>query len=61
MPTPEVCNGKDDNCNGLIDEGVLSTCGTCDMSCTQQKHGPDYGNAFDPSKESSNGVGINKK
>ncbi len=61
LPTPEVCDGKDNNCNGLIDEGVLSTCGTCDMSCTQQNHGPDYGNAFDPSKESSNGVGINKK
>jgi len=60
LPTPEVCDGKDNNCNGLIDEGVLSTCGTCDMSCTQQNHGPDYGNAFDPSKESSNGVGINK-
>jgi len=60
LPTPEACDGKDNDCDGLIDEGVLSTCGTCDMACTQQKHGPDYGNAFDPSKESSNGVGINK-
>ena len=60
LPTPESCDAKDNNCNGLIDDGVLSTCGTCDMSCTQQKHGPDYGNGFDPSKESSNGVGINK-
>ena len=60
LPTPEVCDAQDNNCNGLIDEGVLSTCGTCDMSCTQQTHGPDYGSAFDPSKESSNGVGVNK-
>ena len=60
LPTPEVCDAKDNNCNGLIDDGVLSTCGTCDMSCTQQSHGPDYGNAFDPSKDSSNGVGVNK-
>ena len=25
----EVCNGLDDNCNGLIDDGVLSPCGKC--------------------------------
>src|SRR5262249_53951215 len=30
---PEVCNGKDDDCNGLIDEGLLNSCGTCDLSC----------------------------
>ena len=23
---PEVCNGLDDNCNGLVDEGVVQTC-----------------------------------
>ena len=60
LPSPEVCDAKDNNCNGLIDEGVLSTCGTCDMSCTQQKLGPAYGNAFDPGKDSSNGVGVDK-
>jgi len=26
VPPPEVCNGKDDNCNGLIDEGVSNSC-----------------------------------
>ena len=26
VPPPEVCNGKDDNCNGLIDEGVSNAC-----------------------------------
>jgi len=25
----EVCNGKDDDCDGLIDEGVLNECGGC--------------------------------
>jgi len=25
---PEVCNGYDDNCNGMVDEGVRPTCGT---------------------------------
>ncbi|MCO4761558.1 MAG: hypothetical protein KC502_08650 [Myxococcales bacterium] len=60
LPTPEACNTKDDNCNGLVDEGVLSTCGTCDMSCTQQKLGPGSGTPFDPSTASSNGVGVDK-
>ena len=26
VPPPEMCNGKDDNCNGLIDEGVSNMC-----------------------------------
>jgi hypothetical protein len=26
VPPAEVCNGKDDNCNGLIDEGVSNKC-----------------------------------
>ena len=47
LPQPEACDSKDNNCNGLIDEGVLSTCGTCDLSCSLQQVGPDYGNPFD--------------
>ena len=47
LPKPEFCDAKDNNCNGLIDEGVLSSCGTCDLSCTLQQVGPDYGNPFD--------------
>jgi MYXO-CTERM domain-containing protein len=26
VPPPETCNGVDDNCNGLIDEGVSNSC-----------------------------------
>jgi MYXO-CTERM domain-containing protein len=26
VPPAEVCNGKDDNCNGIIDEGVSNKC-----------------------------------
>ncbi len=30
LPQPEVCNGKDDNCNGQVDEGTLCATGsTC--------------------------------
>jgi hypothetical protein len=33
----EICNGRDDNCNGQIDEGFDFTdplqCGTCDLNC----------------------------
>jgi len=29
LPSPEICNGLDDNCNGFIDEGVRNACGSC--------------------------------
>ena len=29
VPPGETCNGKDDNCNSLIDEGVSNQCSTC--------------------------------
>ena len=29
VPPGELCNGKDDNCNSLIDEGVSNQCSTC--------------------------------
>jgi hypothetical protein len=32
-PSPEVCNGLDDDCNGLIDDGI--SCQTCVPSCAQ--------------------------
>ena len=32
--SPEVCNGLDDDCNGLIDDGVTLPCGGCDGSGT---------------------------
>ncbi len=38
MPANEVCNNVDDNCNGLIDEGITlatdpANCGTCGRVC----------------------------
>ena len=42
----EVCNGRDDNCNGMIDEGALNSCGTCDPSCRQVSTGGMGGMPF---------------
>jgi hypothetical protein len=28
-PEPEACNAQDDDCNGIVDDGVLNACGMC--------------------------------
>jgi hypothetical protein len=33
VPQQEICNGVDDDCDGLADDGVLTRCGTCGGSC----------------------------
>ena len=33
VPGPETCNGKDDDCNGLVDDAVGGVGGTCDAGC----------------------------
>ncbi len=42
----EVCNQRDDNCDGRIDEGTLGACGDCDPSCRVRAVGAGAG-AFD--------------
>ncbi|MFB6263865.1 MAG: MopE-related protein [Bradymonadaceae bacterium] len=39
----EMCNGKDDDCDGLVDERLLNACGKCGKSC--------YDHDSDPTKE----------
>lgn len=34
IPLAEVCNGIDENCDGVADEGVESPCGGCGDACT---------------------------
>ena len=39
VPGPEVCNGKDDNCDGQTDEGLVDCCvcgnGRCEPACQE--------------------------
>jgi len=52
----EVCNGYDDNCNGMVDEGVRPTCGTgwcqrtaatCTSTCVPGSPMVETCNAYD--------------
>jgi hypothetical protein len=43
----EVCNMRDDNCNGMVDEGALNLCGNCDPSCRAASSGA-MGMPFNP-------------
>ncbi len=33
VAVPEYCDGKDNDCDGVVDDGVLSPCGDCDPYC----------------------------
>ena len=56
-PTPEICDGKDNDCDGETDEGVKSTCGDCDLTCLQKTVG-DSSNPIILNSENSSGVGL---
>jgi hypothetical protein len=57
-PGIETCNNLDDDCDGQVDEGVKSSCGTCDMSCVQKAVGQGSDNTFALNSENSSGVGL---
>ncbi|MBL8681332.1 MAG: hypothetical protein JNK05_19295 [Myxococcales bacterium] len=42
----EVCNGRDDNCNGMVDDGALNSCGNCDPNCRGVSTGGMGGTPF---------------
>lgn len=33
LPSPEACDYEDDDCDGTVDDGVLSACGDCNADC----------------------------
>ena len=55
-PSPEVCDSKDNDCDGETDEGVKSTCGNCDLTCNQQTIGG--ANSWNLNSENSTGLGL---
>ena len=58
----EVCNGKDDNCNGRKDEGVLNACGTCSQGCGSVGKGVPFpmDSKKDPNVKDTKGVKLDK-
>ncbi|KAG5188084.1 hypothetical protein JKP88DRAFT_178424, partial [Tribonema minus] len=67
-PTPEVCNGIDDNCDGSVDEGnpggggvctVSSNVGACQSGVKQCTGGTLTCNTQPPSPEVCNGIDDN--
>ncbi len=39
VPVPEYCDGKDNDCDGTVDDGVLSPCGDCNPFCDRDTFG----------------------
>jgi streptogramin lyase len=56
LPEVESCNDLDDDCDGIVDEGVRSPCGGCDPSC--------YGGVWGPPAapfEAGGGLGVSAR
>ncbi len=52
----EVCNGVDEDCDGVVDDGVASPCGGCQAVCTLPVGPGTSGGDFEPTPENSSGV-----
>lgn len=54
----EVCDGADNDCDGVVDNGVLSECGDCDPSCRLSGTGVGTATPYMPDTDPSDGVGL---
>ena len=52
----ERCDGRDQNCNGVVDEGVLSACGDCRPGCRRETR-PEM-SGWMPTPETAAGVEV---
>jgi hypothetical protein len=55
LPTDEVCDEADNNCDGAVDEGVTSACGDCNADCEEDCVGVAC-DPFDCEAEGASGV-----
>ena len=53
IPVPEYCDFRDNDCDGDIDEGVLSKCGDCNPYCTQESVGAGTAEPLVPEEQNS--------
>jgi len=54
----EVCDGADNDCDGVTDNGVLSECGDCNPDCRLSGTGVGTPTPYDPAADPSEGVGL---
>ena len=56
LPRDETCDEEDQDCDGVVDNGVQSECGNCQAECAAESVGVDADHAFDPDSPGARGV-----
>lgn len=56
LPAPESCNEEDDDCDGVVDDGVTSTCGDCNVECVEDCAGVGCEDEFTPEENGARAI-----